>query len=1146
MSVKPALTAGEITALAGPTTLRRYLKAAPATVIATARVNQSVFGYPLAQITVDTTSAGWSNVRPGMTLYIGSSSGAHDKGIYRVRLTPGASTLYIGEMGQADPGMLPVDLYNTLIVDNDYITVYDRYDVWSVLPRIVYPDGSTIYEDYDLAVGTYNTTPPPIVNVTINGVSGHYGKYITTANHALTCVVTCTQWVAQTYTYAWSYPAGWTGVSGSTTATLTATATPGDYTVACTVTPNVGNAIRVVRHIFICDATTNPPIVISEMPEGDTRDRTGRRMIFNLYNNALASIPDGAMIHYWEEATWNATTVSTATTSFTGWVLKQTRQTDPGLRSARIEVVGPTGLMALLNGTSQIITAAATADTWQKVVPALSSASFLAWYILSWRAGNLLKLFNFTTFSVSASGQRLPEWRLDKGTLLQQIQQLATERGNFGANSQGEMFFLRHPSMTAYSGRTAGIVQRDTLTSSLFKSVTIEQRRYKLACQIRGEAFSWDGSAALPTPLLSDAPFVPGQGGAAQKLTSQVVDSQSTLDQLTGDYWAFVNNPFPDVSVTIEKNRDVYEPAELPFVTVTVSADLSPDGVQWSKRCVPRSVTKNHIDSAADIIMSLEAETAGMAGIPIAVPVENTSLVLPDTGYPDLDTPITDLFQPSIPLEPPVITDPSDPGGTAIKTDGSFAWGCTATKVYRTCNFLEAAPTYEDITPSGPTDFQMILTDPASTSGRGGYALGNDGTDSTVSYCADIGAETPVWTTGASASGIYTKIVAFKGQAGKIEIYSPASGWTSTSITVDFDSGYAYTLIYGTLTSGGNPGNCIDGGASSSDCPPTAPIGWTWCEVKITLPVTGFITGFHIDIKASWAGYTGPVFHSYDADDNLINTSSYTIVSSTSWITYNYTGLTISNVAYVKVIVAACGAAGFNVYMDNIVIDYQYPDPSGNAAAAYSGDYGATLDTPDIIGSALIIGGFDGTRYGDVTVAASSGQVKRATALGGAYSAITGLTESALSILVPWWQIGSTSNANNSATTPDFLMGGSFGLNKVVSGVAASIDPAVGATIAVANALTSWKGRWFACIAEVSGNRNLYITTTTGASWTLIGGANGAAGALSVRVRRNASTPGQLIVACGANGVKYYTGSGTSLTDKGAPTGTHRSWEMLG
>ena len=71
-------------------------------VIYSARVNQATFSSPISQITYDGGSGTLANVKAGMTLYVGSSAGAYDKGMLRIRKTPSATIFYIGESAEID------------------------------------------------------------------------------------------------------------------------------------------------------------------------------------------------------------------------------------------------------------------------------------------------------------------------------------------------------------------------------------------------------------------------------------------------------------------------------------------------------------------------------------------------------------------------------------------------------------------------------------------------------------------------------------------------------------------------------------------------------------------------------------------------------------------------------------------------------------------------------------------------------------------------------------------------------------------------------------------------------------------------------------------------------------------------------------
>lgn len=576
MAVSPALTSTERTRLAGPSTVLRYLSVVPETTVATARINQVSFTYPLTQLTVDGTSGGWSSVREGQTVYVGSAAGTRDRGTYRVRKAGNSTTLYLQELGMQDPGQVPVDIRTASFANDDYITVIDRLDLWSVLPRID-PDTGAIYEDYDLTVGTYNTTPQALVDVVINKRRNHLFDYISSATLAISATVTVKKWPTSSgssLSYSWTVPGSWTSVSGTSSATLTATAAPGNYKLYVTVTDSIGGTTTREIVVNIHHPTLNAPILISEMPQSDTRDRQGRRLVLGLNNTRLASIPLGAMVGYFEVVTNNGADVDTITRQFVGWVQQQSRAGQDGLRDASVEIIGPAGVLGLLNIASQVIEAAATPTTWQQVVPSLSTAAFMCYYMLRWRVANVLRLFNLTVYDMEAAGQRQPQWELDKGTLLQQMQSLATERGNFGANSEGELFFLRHPSMVSYGDRGTDVVTRDTLTADLYSTVNITRRTMMQYEQVRGEGLSWDGSADLPTPYYSDAPKSPGQGASVIKLASQVVTDQDELNQLTGDFYAQVNNPYPQIDVKIQRNRDVYEPAEMAFVSLTVPSSL--------------------------------------------------------------------------------------------------------------------------------------------------------------------------------------------------------------------------------------------------------------------------------------------------------------------------------------------------------------------------------------------------------------------------------------------------------------------------------------------------------------------------------------------------------------------------------------------
>ncbi len=1201
MSVSPSLTSDEQLALTGASIVTRYLSPIPDTVIATARINQAVFAYPVAQLTVDGTSS-WTSVAAGMTVYVGSTSGTHDKGIFRVRKAGNSTTLFIGEESSSDPGLIPQSIRTAGFADNDYITVLQRWDLWSVLPRIN-PTTAVIYEDYDLTYSNFNTTPPPLTYIYINGRRNHYFDYIETSTLAITAVASVIKWPTSSGSsvgYVWTVPGSWTGVSGSTTATLTATVPPGNYILKCMITDSIGGAFTRISYVNIHDASNNPPLLISNQPKSDTRDRVGRRMSFDLYDNRLASIPDGAAVGYFEVVSWGrkqavtsaialagditnsqtsfdvadgtlvhvgdvlkigtewlqvaavatntltvirgfaSTTaashlaaapvslvqyayndVPTATKQFVGWIQRVEREGSEGLRQAAIDIIGPANALALLNSTSQLIQVNASPTTWQQAVASLMSASFMAWYMLQWRVGNLLRLFNFTTFSTDPAGQRLPQWQIDKGSVLQQIQQLATDRGNFGANSEGEFFFLRLPQMIDYVDRS-GVVVRDSLDASIYNSVQITEEKMNRVSQVRGEAFSWDGSAVLPIPYYSDAPQSPGQGGSQIKLLSQVGANQATDNVLTENWYAYKNNPYPSVVTVVQGNRDVIEPAELPFMVVRVPDYLDPsastnDGtITWERNCIPLSVNKKHnADSTVDIEIVSEAETAGFGAVAVPVPVGNTSVYTPPNTPPPSDPPSLPsggIFSIPIPTSVPP-TVPASGGPTVVP--GLGAYKNSTTKAYRTYNIVTATgdSDWDDVTP--PDAFSrivMLVMDEGTPFSRGAYCLSTDNTDSVVSYTNDVFVDTPTWITTGMITGACYEIRSTRGVPG--EVYCVGNVVTPDGCADDWQIGTGTetgrtdnTITADAVFAGGNWRVTILTNAYPSNNPPAD----SNCRT-IGVAVTGATTG-----TSSWM-QPGKVYPG-EAVSGL-----YT--GQCCWLL----DLPLSGPASVVFTLSddsgLCGDCG------------------GTASPTFSvqsTDYAASFLSPQTFGTTTDMVGFDVGPKGLITLAGDVEEVVEA--FGGVYAQETRagtLTGSfPIAIKIPDLRVGNSSLTNISGNPSYFfqtaVLVGGVGFFKVLSGVS-SMSPSVGGFKPVGvspNGADSWHGKTWMAIGDVDNSgitRYLFITRSTGASWTHVTKP----AAVAIHARRLSLLGNQWILSLGSNGVEYSNDYGVTWVSKGS------------
>lgn len=635
MPIHGALTGGELTALQGAHVARWFLSVVNSSSVATARINQSSFTYPIPQLTVNATSGNWSSVGAGMTFAVGSAAGLADKGLYRVRSTGDATTIKCGETSQGDPGLMTMAIRNAGFANADYITIYlTRRDIWSIIPRIIAASGS-IFEDYDKAVGSSNTTPECILNITMNSTDRRAGfcdagqTYRTIQFDATETLWPTSSSIASRL---WTAPAGWGApTAGSTTGASVTYQVPRsaeNYEIQYQATDNNGIVTTAYRQIWASDRSgATVPLTVTSV-DSLSWDRDGMKATISLNDVGLASIPIGAMVILWCEATWGGSDITSAPTQFVGWIVRQTEVTEPGLRSVQLEIVGPAGLLALRGAYSQFFDKAASPSTWQQLPSTLEFVDFLVWWLARQRAANVLQCFNYTRLGMSNLTGRLPQWRIEAaGNLLAQMRSVANSySANVGCNPDGELVVRQHPNRIAYSLRS-GLATRATLTASIYHDQQVNRSLYGEVRRVRGEGFYWDGAATLPTPKLSDAPGdAPGQGTRDERLQNQTVDNQSYLNTLTGLVYADLNNPLGDISVNIQGNWGVFYPAEYQLASDSIPSNLHPSGVAQSIRTIPRSVSlRRNEDGTLDTALSLEGETSGVDGVTVPVPTQATS-----------------------------------------------------------------------------------------------------------------------------------------------------------------------------------------------------------------------------------------------------------------------------------------------------------------------------------------------------------------------------------------------------------------------------------------------------------------------------------------------------------------------------------------
>src|SRR5690349_7619073 len=223
------------------------------TTIYTARVNFNFTSWDgILEIPYDTGSGTLANVLADMTLLIGTSAGAHDVGIVRLR-DKDSSKFYIGESSDVK------------VLDNHFLTVIDDFGLWA---RHVLIDDGEPFMDGGIAYSDQHTKfdPVPIMG-------GNRVLKLTSATVAAAFSAAGSYVIDSTISsYAWSCATA-SGSSGTTTSTPTFQFNSvGWHLVYLTLTAANGKTFKAVRYVYIYSDAAPPSRAKIENCREDSED----------------------------------------------------------------------------------------------------------------------------------------------------------------------------------------------------------------------------------------------------------------------------------------------------------------------------------------------------------------------------------------------------------------------------------------------------------------------------------------------------------------------------------------------------------------------------------------------------------------------------------------------------------------------------------------------------------------------------------------------------------------------------------------------------------------------------------------------------------------------------------------------------------
>lgn len=755
-------------------------------VVLKARVNLADASYPVAVIPYDGVSEGSiDDVRMGMTVLIGSSDGAWDRGCIYVRadadgVIGGLTTINIGYCSRGSRRG------EVELVNDSYITVLDTYDVWKRASRFVEGEGN--YKDYELD----GLDPLPVAQ--LGGIGGlasmgivsggvltlsfdSSGAYATAPGAALAAT-------------AWDVGDGTITVGSDTDAAITATFPAGKRWIRL-LKQQVDTRYSLPRmHLVVALASESSGVQTMHRarlrltPEGATFNCDVKERL------NPANYPPGTIAIWWVRERYAGVegSVTGYAVKFAGYVTGMQgygRGTRTGWeRGTTLTAVDVAGRMAMVRANASSLMREDTVTNSNQVVGA--NLDRYAWWLLSWHTTVPL----LTDFTWRGVDHPFTAFSSAGGDFYRAVDGVCRAAGmRLTMDSRGRLAMVDDPLLRDEGERTDTVLQ--TLAPGDITRIDRVAKPYPAVGMMRATAalestipasYYDDDAHDAPPEVHGKAPGdVDGQGaGTAQNGEPWLVPHVSALYARLGHALKRQNGDEDALKIALAHGGDGgIEPARMAWVEVSTDDDTVGwgDPALTDERCLVLA-TEYQFDDAAGTMrqtITVERETFGTPGV-------RDDVAGPDTQQPYDEGGAYPLPTGAVPTKLVSLDYGSATFARARSwnpTTGDVDWENASTGLDGDCGIHSSA-------------------DPQDNRRKFVIAKGADGG---LFRCDDVWAASPSWSLVASnatifgsSSAVGRKIIMSINRPGFIAITTGAYGIVSS---LDYGSTWRRRTIYG-------------------------------------------------------------------------------------------------------------------------------------------------------------------------------------------------------------------------------------------------------------------------------------------------------------------------------------------------------------
>jgi hypothetical protein len=630
----------------------------------------------VAEITYITGSGTLADIREGMTMYVGSSAGAHDLGMVRIRKTPTADIFYIGEQSRV------------IWQSAAYLTVVEDFDLWA---KHLHIDGTTPFMDYDVAYTDQHEdfNPVPVLGVhrvaKLTGATVDVGLGCDTPNGDASWVFDST-----ISSYLWDIPSA-TAIDDDTAVNPVATFdSVGWHACYCAVTAANGKSKTGMRWVFIWDDNNLPATSFKVSGWSEDYESGGSSCKIVLADEAsLSEIRERSLCilfsvdHYGKYDDHTEQSIGQVTGAenvrFVGRVGDENLEYDFNAGVVSFELQGYQYWFSKIPSfPAGVEIATDTPDVWTSL-PALTVDRGI-WHLIEWHSTSTAIM----DFMPSGDTRYSPEVSAFTGNLWSQMDEFAFQqiRAHAHVDMFGRLFIEVDPQMIPIADRAASITTVMDLTGDDVKSgVSLEKQIVSDVSMVDASGISIDQYGGSPLSYFAVAPgHVFGEFGSVEIVDRLLIENQAECNEIAGLLYGWKVNKYKELNIELVGNNNMISCFPNQYVTYTVSASDTPRGEALSVDFIPRrrSIDFDNESGIWEYQIDLEPTSSQ----------ENSVAYTPPEG--------DDV---SIPPLPPIPTIPSFfptyPGDAAGITPKTVVLVDNSQGILRTSNFDAVQPTWQ-------------------------------------------------------------------------------------------------------------------------------------------------------------------------------------------------------------------------------------------------------------------------------------------------------------------------------------------------------------------------------------------------------------------------------------------------------------------